>query len=85
LFRGEIANLSETGCFVKTRARLNFRRHDEVELRFTIKGDSFNILARIVSASSEAGARFEFTQIEPGPHKKLLRLVEELQEEIASK
>jgi hypothetical protein len=80
LFRGEIANISEVGCHVKTRARLNLRRHAQVELRFTLKGDVFSIVARVVWAKSAAGARFEFTHIEPAAHKMLLRLVEEMRD-----
>jgi len=65
LFRGEIADLSETGCYVKTRARLSLRRSSEAELRFTVNGDNFSV-------------GFEFSVIEPQMHRKLLELIEEL-------
>ena len=78
LFRGEIANVSEVGCYIRTRARVNLRRHDEVELRFTLRGDGFSILARVIWAKSMTGIRLEFTHIEPTPHKMLLRLIAEM-------
>jgi PilZ domain len=81
LFRGEIANLSEFGCYIKTRAHLDVRRSAQVELRFTLRGDHFSILARAALAKSEIGAGFEFTSIEPSTHKNLLQLITDLSSE----
>jgi len=78
LFRGEITDLSESGCYIRTRARLNVSRSAEVELRFTVNGDHFSLLARIASATSGVGAGFEFSVIDPTVHRSLLRLIEEL-------
>ena len=78
LFRGEITDLSESGCYIKTRARLNISRSADVELRFTVNGDHFSLLARIAGATSGVGAGFEFSVIEPTVHRNLLRLIEEL-------
>ena len=78
LFRGEIADLSETGCYVKTRARLSLRRSSEAELRFTVNGDNFSVLARSVVVRTGIGVGFEFSVIEPQMHRKLLELIEEL-------
>jgi hypothetical protein len=80
LFRGEIADLSEFGCYVKTRARLNMRRSAEVELRFTVNGEHFSVLARAAVVKIGAGAGFEFSEIEPSMHKNLLQLIDELTE-----
>ena len=85
LFRGEIANLSELGCYVKTRARLSLRRSVEVELRFTVRGDNFSVLASSVAVRNGDGAGFEFSLIDPPMHRKLLELIEELRScEVAS-
>jgi hypothetical protein len=78
LFRGEIVNLSEFGCYIKTRAHLELRRSAKVELRFTVRGDQFSIIARAAIANSSEGARFEFTSIESQTHKNLLRLIANL-------
>jgi hypothetical protein len=78
LFRGEIANLSEFGCFVKTKARLAIRRAVEAELRFTVLGNNFSVLAKSAAVQSGHGAGFEFSSIEPPMHKRLLELIEAL-------
>jgi len=84
LFRGEIADLSETGCYIKTRARLNIRRSSEAELRFTVNGDNFSVLARSAVVRTGIGVGFEFSVIEPQMHRKLLELIEELESRDAS-
>jgi hypothetical protein len=78
LFRGEIADLSEFGCYIKTRARLSIRRSADAELRFTVNGDNFSVLARTAVVKTGAGVGFEFAVIEPQMHKKLIDLIEEL-------
>lgn len=83
LFRGEISDLSEFGCYIKTRARLSIRRSVEVELRFTICGDNFSVLARTAVVKTGTGAGFEFAVIEPQMHKKLLELIDELNARLA--
>jgi hypothetical protein len=78
LFRGEISDLSEFGCYIKTRARLSIRRSADAELRFTVRGDNFSVLARTAVVKTGVGVGFEFAVIEPQMHKKLLNLIEEL-------
>jgi len=78
LFRGEVANLSEFGCFIKTRARLNIRRSAEAELRFTVNQEQFHLMARTAMVKAGVGAGFEFAVIEPVTHKSLLALIDEL-------
>jgi hypothetical protein len=78
LFRGEISNLSLTGCFMKTRATLNMKRSTSVELRFTINGEQFSIPARFVRIHP-GGAGFEFSLVEPGVHKNLQALMQDLE------
>jgi len=84
LFRGEIGNLSEFGCYIKTRAHLNVSRSTEVEIRFTVSSNNFSVLARCAAVQSGVGGGFEFTLIEPRMHKKLLELIEELNARDAS-
>ena len=78
LFRGEIVDLSEFGCYIKTRARLTIRRSAEAELRFTINSDRFSVLARTAAVRPGQGVGFEFTSIEPATHQCLVELIEEL-------
>lgn len=84
LFRGEIADLSETGCFIKTRARLNLKRSAEAELRFTVNGDQLSLLARTAAVRAGVGAGFEFSLIEPAMHQRLLELIEDLKAQAAT-
>jgi len=78
LFRGEISDISEFGCFIKTRARLNLRRSAQSELRFTVNGEHFSVEARVAVIRTGLGVGMEFSVIETTLHKNLLVLIEEL-------
>jgi len=78
LFRGEISDISEFGCFVKTRAHLNIGRSAQAELRFTVNGEHFSVGARVAAIRVGLGVGMEFSEIETTLHKNLLLLIEEL-------
>ena len=65
VFRGRLTDLSESGCFIETRARLNLPRLTEVEVRFTACGLRLNVLARVMAVRPGKGAGFEFLPGDP--------------------
>jgi hypothetical protein len=81
LFRGEIVDISEFGCFIKSRARLTLRRTAEAEVRFTLRHEQFSVLARVAAVRPGTGVGFEFSTIEPHIHKSLIDLIEDLSRE----
>jgi hypothetical protein len=60
LFRGSIRDLSQTGCYIKSQARLALKRGTEVELLFTVQDNQFKIPARVMIIRPGCGAGFEF-------------------------
>ncbi|MGD0682910.1 MAG: PilZ domain-containing protein [Terracidiphilus sp.] len=78
LFRGEIRDISLTGCFIRTAARLNLRQSTAVDLRFTLKNSHFRVSARVMDIRQGKGVGMEF--IFPGsqPPEWLKNLIKEL-------
>jgi len=64
-FRGKIKDLSQSGCFIETRAHLNLSRFAEVEVRFTVGGLKQSVLARVMAVRPGKGAGFEFLAADP--------------------
>ncbi len=78
LFRGTIQNLSLSGCYIHSSARLRLDRGAEVYLQFTVEGNYFKAHARLMSVRSGEGAGFEFDLDDEelqGRLKSLLRSV----------
>jgi hypothetical protein len=75
LFRGTIRDFSMTGCFIKSRARLNLAPGSEVDLRFSVDGDHFIARARLMIIRPGGGAGFEFLLGNAELQSRLLTLV----------
>ncbi len=75
LFRGEIRDISLTGCYVATRARLKVDRSTEVEIRFTVSGVQVHSFARVIQIRPGHGVGFEFASCDERTEKAFLGLV----------
>lgn len=78
LFRGRIRDISLTGCFIETAARLRLERLTEVELRFTAIGRHVSSAARVMDIRPGKGAGFEFLPGDHGMQEAFLKLIESL-------
>lgn len=78
LFRGEIRDISQNGCFVISRAHLNLEPLVEAEIHFKLNNRQFRMQARVMSARRGDGVGFEFTGVNPKPRELLGTLVQEL-------
>jgi PilZ domain len=78
LFRGAVRDISLTGCYVETRARLNLKRFAEVELRFSANGHQLTALARVMDVRPGKGIGVEFVPGDPRMNKRFRDLIEEL-------
>jgi|SRR5579863_2346516 PilZ domain-containing protein len=76
LFRGEVKDISLTGCFVLTRAHVRLRRFDEVELRFSANGHPFTSLARVTDVRPGKGVGVEFVAGDPRMNERFRTLLE---------
>ncbi len=65
VFRGDIDSISQTGCYVRTRARLNLKTHAEVDLHFMLKNRKYRTLARVISVRPGKGVGLEFLFYDP--------------------
>lgn len=80
LFRGRIRDISLTGCFIETAARLQLARMTEVEVRFTASGRHISSPARIMDIRPGRGAGFEFLPGDRGMQAPFLKLLEMLKQ-----
>ena len=78
LFRGKIKDISVTGCYVATPARLNLKRFAEIELRFSANGQYLSSLARVMDVRPGKGVGVEFLPGDPRMTKRFRDLMEEL-------
>ncbi len=78
LFRGSIRDISRTGCYIESQARLALKRGTEVELLFTVQGDQFKISARVMIIRPAGGAGFEFVAGDAKTQHRLAALIEKL-------
>jgi hypothetical protein len=85
LFRGKIRDISQSGCFIETRARLNLPRLAEVEVRFTARGHKQSALARVMVVRPGMGAGFEFLPGDPRLDKSFQSMIDRLQAQASTK
>jgi hypothetical protein len=78
LFRGAVKDISLTGCYVETRARLNLKRLAEIELRFSANGQQLSSQARVMDIRPVKGIGVEFLPGDPRMSKRFRDLIEEL-------
>lgn len=65
VFRGSIRDISLTGCYVMTKARMRLERLSEVDLCFTLKERKYRILARVMDVRPGNGVGLEFLFYDP--------------------
>jgi len=85
LFRGEVKDISMTGCYIETRARLNLKRHAEIELRFSANGRHLSSLARVMDLRPGRGVGIEFLPGDPRMDREFRELIQRLSEASSNK
>ena len=75
---GEILNISQTGCFISTKAQLNLAHFATVDIHFTIHNDHYRTIARIIDVRQGKGAGLEFIFPDSQPAEWLKNLLERL-------
>ena len=78
LFRGEVKDISISGCYVATRARLTLQRFAEVELRFSANGYQMTSMARVVEVRPGRGLGVEFLPGDTKMSKRFRDFLEQL-------
>jgi hypothetical protein len=75
LFRGMIKDLSFTGCYIQSSARLELAPGTTVELNFNLKKEELRLPARIAIVRPGAGAGFEFFEMPSEVRSRLASLI----------
>jgi hypothetical protein len=75
LFRGEIQDISLTGCFIRTKARLNLAHFAAVDLHFTLENSHFRAATRVIDVRPGKGVGLEFIFAESQPPEWITSLL----------
>jgi hypothetical protein len=81
LFRGEIRDISQTGCYIKTNVRLKLEPLSEVDLVFILNKRSYRTFARVIDVRPGKGVGLEFVLNEPGTAESIKKLMQVLANE----
>jgi hypothetical protein len=60
LFRGKVRDISETGCYIVTRACLHLERSTLVNIRFMVNDNYYRTFARVMDVRPGQGVGVEF-------------------------
>jgi hypothetical protein len=60
MFRGTIRDISQTGCYIETRARLNLQRLTRVDMRIMVQKSCYHASARVMDVRPGKGLGLEF-------------------------
>ncbi len=78
LFRGEIRDISQTGCFIATRAHVHLECQSEAIIRFRLKGRLFKTQVRLINIRPDNGVGFEFLSVNAQTSEQITNLIQEL-------
>ncbi len=79
LFRGKILDISLSGCFIETRARLRMAVGTPVEMVFRANGVMLRTAATLRAVRMGAGAGFVFEELNARMQAELEALIEALE------
>ena len=71
LLRGSILDISATGCFIQTMARVPIKPGTEVQIIFSVYGTTFRVEAMSRFARTRVGIGFRFLEMDPATRQRL--------------
>ncbi len=75
LFRGEIRDISQTGCYIATNARLKLERFMNVDIRFMVNNRYYHATARVMNIRPGSGVGLEFCPDDAHENEQLQKLL----------
>jgi PilZ domain-containing protein len=78
MFRGEILDISQSGCFVVTKAFLRVELYAEVKVQFKFKNVDYHTPAVVMNIQPGKGVGLEFSFADAQTEEAFLALSEEL-------
>jgi len=83
LFRGEIRDISETGCYIMSKGRLKLERFTEVDLQFMLNKRKYRTFARVMDVRPGKGVGVEFRFADQWAEKQFKELLHALMRTIS--
>jgi len=71
LLRGSILDISATGCYIQTMARVPIKPGTEVNINFSIYGTTFRVEAMSRFAKTKVGIGFRFLEMDQATRHRL--------------
>ena len=71
VLRGSILDISATGCYIQTMARVPMKPGTEVGIIFSIYGTTFRVEAMSRFAKTKVGIGFRFLEMDPATRHRL--------------
>src|ERR1700683_2209500 len=81
LFRGYMRDISQTGCFILSKAHSKLKRLAEVDVVFRLKGREYHNVARVMDVRAGKGVGLEFLAHHPELEESFMRLFHTLADE----
>jgi len=76
LVRGRILDLSTSGCYVQTLARVAVQRGTQVHVEFWVHGQFFRVRASSRFSRTKVGIGFHFIDMDQATRERLSKIVE---------
>jgi hypothetical protein len=76
LFRGEILDISQTGCYIGSHARMRLERFIEVDLLFILNNHNYRAIARVMNLKPGEGVGLEFQFENPRTEESFKKLIQ---------
>jgi hypothetical protein len=78
LFRGKILDISQTGCYLETKAQLKLERFTDVEMLFKVNNSHYRTSACVMALRPGRGLGLEFRPADSQARKLLEELLQKL-------
>lgn len=78
MFRGTIKDISQTGCYIETRAKLNLERQTRVDIRFMVEKSCYNTTAQVMDVRPGRGVGLKFVLEDEHTEEWIRELIEAL-------
>jgi hypothetical protein len=78
LFRGEIRDISQNGCYIATNARLKLELLTNVDIRFMVNNCYYHASARVMNIRPGKGVGLEFYSVDAQAEERFQKLLQAL-------
>lgn len=81
LIKGQLLDLSMSGCYIRTSTPLNLEQGTFVEMVLAVNGLNFRVPATVMGTRANSGAGLGFLRLNPRIQKEMEALMKEFDEQ----